>query len=226
MIFRFLIIVNVFSYYVLKADCSDLTYEECIYWSGYCEWNEDTGLCQNLAGGGGDDDIQFGPYQFDYLTEADSIRGSELYNGTLLYFPLDANPPYSSIVLIDAFGDEFGLQSWARYFSSYGFIAMTIGNFDRSTRDGNSEWDYADRALGLLDAIETIKQENTRELSPLFGQVDTISFAVSGYSTSGGGCSYGCYNGFNSQNCNPTKPCSSIFRFYKLPSRNRLLLSY
>ena len=187
MIFRFLIIVNVFSYYVLQADCSDLTYEECIYWSGYCEWNEETGLCQNLAGGGGDDDIQFGPYQFDYLTEADSIRQSDLYNGTLLYYPLDANPPYSSIVLIDAFGDEFGLQSWARYFSSYGFIAMTIGNFDRSTRDSNSDWDYADRALGLLDAIETIKQENIRELSPIFSQVDTSNFAVSGYSTSGGG---------------------------------------
>ena len=58
---------------------------------------------------------------------------------------------------MDAFGDEFGLQSWARYFSSYGFIAMTIGNFDRSTRDSNSDWDYADRALGLLDAIEPKK---------------------------------------------------------------------
>ena len=115
MTFRFLIIINVFSYYVLQADCSDLTYEECIYWSGYCEWNEETGLCQNLAGGGGDDDdIQFGPYQFDYLTEADSIRQSDLYNRTLLYYPLDANPPFSSIVLIDAFGDEFGLQRWAR----------------------------------------------------------------------------------------------------------------
>ena len=43
---------------------------------------------------------------------------------------------------------------------------MTIGNFDRDDRDGDSEWDYADRALGLLDAIETIKQENIRELSP------------------------------------------------------------
>ena len=184
--FHLLIIINVFSYYVLKADCSDLTYEECIYWSGYCEWNEETGLCQDV-GGGGDGDIEFGPYQFDYLTEADGIRESDLYNGTLLYYPLEADFPHASIVLIDAFGDEFGLQGWAQYFSSFGFIAMTIGNFDRTVRDGDSEWDYADRALGLLDAIETIKQENIRDLSPLFGKVDTSRFAVSGYSTSGGG---------------------------------------
>ena len=182
--FRLLIIFNIFSYYVLEADCSDLTYEECIYWSGYCEWNEETGLCQDVGGGGG---IEFGPYQFEYLTEADGIRETDLYNGALLYYPLEANPPYASIVLIDAFGDEYGLEGWAQYFSSYGFIAMTIGNFDRTVMDGDSEWDYADRALGLLDAIETIKQENIRELSPLFGKVDTSRFAVSGYSTSGGG---------------------------------------
>ena len=184
MLFRLLIIFNIFSYYVLEADCSDLTYEECIYWSGYCEWNEETGLCQDVGGGGG---IEFGPYQFEYLTEADGIRETDLYNGALLYYPLEANPPYASIVLIDAFGDEYGLEGWAQYFSSYGFIAMTIGNFDRTVMDGDSEWDYADRALGLLDAIETIKQENIRDLSPLFGKVDTSRFAVSGYSTSGGG---------------------------------------
>ena len=182
--FRLLIIFNIFSYYVLEADCSDLTYEECIYWSGYCEWNEETGLCQDVGGGGG---IELGPYQFEYLTEADGIRETDLYNGALLYYPLEANPPYASIVLIDAFGDEYGLEGWAQYFSSYGFIAMTIGNFDRTVMDGDSEWDYADRALGLLDAIETIKQENIRDLSPLFGKVDTSRFAVSGYSTSGGG---------------------------------------
>ena len=28
MFFRFVIIINVFSYYVLQADCSDLTYED------------------------------------------------------------------------------------------------------------------------------------------------------------------------------------------------------
>jgi len=179
-IFLFFILSN-----ILSADCSDLDYDECIYWSGYCEWNDDTGMCEDAAGGG--DDVSYGPYEYDYLTESDGIRGSTLYNGTLLYYPIDAIPPYESIVLIDAFGDEYGLQGWARYYASYGFIAMTIGNFDSRSRDFDSEWDYADRALGLLDAIETIKEENERDQSPLIGSVDTSSFSVSGYSTSGGG---------------------------------------
>ncbi len=187
MLFRFLLVANLLSYFVIKADCSDLSYEDCIYWSEYCEWDEESGMCQDVGGGGGGNDINYGPFQFEFLTESDGIRQSSLYNGTLLYYPIEASPPLASIVLMDAFGDEYGLQAWAQYFASYGFIAMTIGNFDRANRDGNSEWDYADRALGLLDAIETIKQENSRELSPLYSQVDTSSFAVSGYSTSGGG---------------------------------------
>jgi len=180
----FLIIICFYVFPILHADCSDLDYEDCIYWSGYCEWNDDLEECQDVDGGG---DIEYGPYQFEFLTEDNGIRQSSLYNGTLLYYPLEGNPPYASIVLIDAFGDEYGLQGWAEYYASYGFIAMTIGNFDRSIRDGDSEWDYEDRAIGLLDAIETIKEENERELSPLFNGVDTNSFVVSGYSTSGGG---------------------------------------
>ena len=35
------------------ADCSDLDYSDCIYWSSDCEWNEDTETCQYI--GGGDD---------------------------------------------------------------------------------------------------------------------------------------------------------------------------
>ena len=169
----------------LYADCSDLDSTQCLEWATYCEWNEDIGECQEIGGGGGGNND--GPYEYEYLTEEDGIRQSTLYNGTLLYYPIDGEPPYASIILMNAFGDEYGLQSWAEFYASHGFIAMTIGNFDREIRDFDSEWDYADRAIGLLDAIETVKAENLRQLSPLLGQVDTNSFAVSGYSTSGGG---------------------------------------
>ena len=87
---------------------------------------------------------------------------------------------------MNAFGDEYGLQSWAEFYASHGFIAMTIGNFDREIRDFDSEGDYADRAMGLLDAIETIKEEQWRADSPLLGMVDTSRFIVSGYSMGGG----------------------------------------
>jgi len=57
---------------------------------------------------------------------------------------------------------------------------MTIGT--------NSIFDFPDdRAAGLLDAIETLRQENTRADSPLLGNIDTERFAVSGWSMGGGG---------------------------------------
>ena len=163
------------------ADCSDLGYDDCIYWSGYCEWNEETNVCQDAGGGAGGDG------NYDVLTEADGIRPSDLYNGALLYYPTDGTPPYESIILMPAFGEASGMNGWAQFYASNGYIAMTIGNFDRSMRDWDSEWDYADRGLGMLDAMETIKAENVREQSPLYGSVDTTSFSVSGHSTSGGG---------------------------------------
>ena len=182
---RLVFLASTFLINNLYADCSDLDSTQCLEWSTYCEWNEDIGECEEIGGGGGGNNN--GPYEYGYLTEEDGIRQSSLYNGTLLYYPIDAEPPYASIILINAFGDEYGLQGWAEFYASHGFIAMTIGNFDREIRDFDSEWDYADRAIGLLDAIETVKAENLRQLSPLLGQVDTSSFAVSGYSTSGGG---------------------------------------
>ena len=48
----------------------------------------------------------------------------------------------------------------------------------------NDTWEA--RGLGLLDAIETVKQENNRDDSPLYNMIDINSFAVSGYSMGGG----------------------------------------
>ena len=49
---RLIFITQFFTLSILYAECSDLTYEECIYWSGYCEWNEESGQCQDAGGGG------------------------------------------------------------------------------------------------------------------------------------------------------------------------------
>ena len=54
--FRILIVINLFSYFLIKADCSDLSYEDCLYWSGFCVWDEESGICQDVDGGGGDND--------------------------------------------------------------------------------------------------------------------------------------------------------------------------
>ena len=41
--------LSILSY--LKAECSDLDSNECVQWSQYCEWDEDTDQCTDLGGG-------------------------------------------------------------------------------------------------------------------------------------------------------------------------------
>ena len=36
----------------LNAECADLSYADCIYWSAFCEWNNETGQCQEIGSGG------------------------------------------------------------------------------------------------------------------------------------------------------------------------------
>ena len=66
----------------LHAECSDLDSTECLQWEEYCEWNEEQNQCQEIGGGNGN--IEFGPYQYSFLTESDGIRVSTNYNGALL----------------------------------------------------------------------------------------------------------------------------------------------
>ena len=165
------------------SECSDLNQTDCAAYPDYCTWNEEQNSCEDNGGGGTNN----GPYEYTYLTELDGLQSSDLYSSGFLYYPIDASPPYKSVVLIDAFGSEPGLINWAQFYASHGYIAMSIGNLDETLRDSNSDWDYMDRAIALLSAIETVKSENGRQISPLFNMIDTSSFAVSGYSTSGGG---------------------------------------
>ena len=164
----------------MYAECSDLNYADCIYWSQYCEWNDETEQCQEI-GGGGDNDLELGPYDFETITESDGLRnGPDYYNG-ILYYPIDAEPPFKSIIFTPGYGSgSTSMSDWAEYFVSYGFTSMIIG-----PNDEENEW-HIGRAEGLIDAIETVKQENDRIDSPVYGMIDSDSFIVSGYSMGGG----------------------------------------
>ena len=41
---------------LLNAECIDLNYNDCLYWSQFCEWNEEVGQCQDIGDGQGDND--------------------------------------------------------------------------------------------------------------------------------------------------------------------------
>ena len=163
----------------IYSECSDLNYADCLYWSYYCEWNDETNQCQDIGGGGENDDL--GPYEYQIITESDGLRNGPDYRDGRLYYPIDGIIPLKSIVLTPGWsGDSGSMASWAEYFSSYGFIAMTIGPNDEINDS------HEMRAEGLIDAIETIKQEELRIESPIFGMIEPNSFIVSGYSMGGG----------------------------------------
>ena len=162
----------------LYAECSDLDSLECSQWAEYCEWNEETGQCQEIGGGG---DTQYGPYQFSSINESNGLRNGPDYTDGVLYYPIDADPPYGSVVLTPGW-DSGGssMSSWGEFYASHGFLAMTIGP------NNQSDDTHEQRAEGLLDAITTIKEEQVRTASPLVGLIDTNRFIVSGYSMGGG----------------------------------------
>ncbi len=126
--------------------------------------------------------LEYGPYTTDTLIESDGLRDGEDYAGATLYFPTDGLPPYSSIVIVPGYDTpESSIRGWGPFYASHGIVAMTIGtNFPSN--------DFPEqRAIALLDAIETLREENTRSDSPLNQQLNINSFAVSGWSMGGGG---------------------------------------
>jgi len=165
----------------IYAECYELNQADCLYWSYYCEWNEETNQCQEIGGGGGDGGEADGPYDYQIITESDGLRNGPDYLDGRLYYPIDAEPPFKSIIFTPGYGGgSTSMADWAEYFASYGFTAMIIG-----PNDEINEW-HIGRAEGLIDAITTIKQENERMASPLYGMIDSDSFIVSGYSMGGG----------------------------------------
>ena len=141
---------------LIHSECSDLGYDLCIQYSQFCEWNEATSECEDITDG--DSNTNYGPYQFSSFNESNGLLASDSYLGSTVFYPIDSQPPYSSIVIVPgAFSSEQTLHQWGQYYASHGFIAMTIGINDYFNDD------MSDLAYSLLDAIEVLKQENIRE---------------------------------------------------------------
>lgn len=122
-----------------------------------------------------------GPYTYQTIVETDGMRDGPDYFGSTLYYPIDADGPFSSIVLVPGFvSPEFAVSTWGPYLASHGIIVMTIGT--------NILTDLPeDRAYALLDAVLTLQEENNRENSPVYQQIDVTKISVGGHSMGGGG---------------------------------------
>ncbi len=122
-----------------------------------------------------------GPYQVATLTEADGIRNGPNYLGATVYYPTNATPPFMSIAIVPGFTAlPSSVAAWGPFYASHGIVAIIIGT--------NSIFEYPEaRAIALIDALETMRQENFRNTSPLENKLDIDKFAVSGWSMGGGG---------------------------------------
>ena len=122
-----------------------------------------------------------GPFAVQTLTEADGIRNGPQYSGATIYYPTNATPPFASIAIVPGFtAAPSSVEEWGPFYASHGIVAIIIGT--------NSSFDFPEaRATALIDALETIKQENVRNTSPLQGVLDLDKLAVSGWSMGGGG---------------------------------------
>ena len=122
-----------------------------------------------------------GPYSVAALDEEDGIRNGPDYNGATIYYPTNGIPPYASIAIVPGFtAAPSSVEQWGPFYASHGIVTIIIGT--------NSPIDFPEaRAYALIDALETIKQENIRPASPLLGDLNLEQLAVSGWSMGGGG---------------------------------------
>jgi len=122
-----------------------------------------------------------GPYSVNNIDESSGIRNGPDYDGSTIYYPVNNNGNYASIVLVPGYmNTELTIQNWGPFLASHGIVTMTIGT--------NSMLDtHTQRKHALLDAIISLKNENNRLGSPLYAKLDTTIIAVGGFSKGGGG---------------------------------------
>ncbi len=120
-----------------------------------------------------------GPYSVQRYTSG--FRVGPNFPGGTVWYPEDGVPPYASIAIIPGFvSPRAVIEGWGPFLASHGIVAFTI--------DTNLVTDEPrQRSRALLNALESLKAENTRIGGPLVGRLDTERLAVGGHSMGGGG---------------------------------------
>lgn len=119
-----------------------------------------------------------GPFKVAQITEG--FRNGPDFRDATIYYPADAEPPYAMIVFCPGFlGTQASDRPWGPFMASHGIVFMNI--------DTNSTSDSVQvRTKAELDALESLKAENTREGSPLKGKLALDRFGLMGWSMGGG----------------------------------------
>jgi hypothetical protein len=116
-----------------------------------------------------------------HATESYDLRGIGC-----VYYPTDAEPPFSAVAISDGFGGTGGCgvtqtNRWGPFYASHGIVAMIVntGSGDQPNQ----------RGAALSDGIEGFKAENENSSSPLFEKL-AGRYGTSGFSMGGGGTTY------------------------------------
>ncbi len=133
-----------------------------------------------------------GPYQTtSYAANAVAFEATMAYDVTSahIYYPTgSAVPPFAAIAIVPGFtAAESSIAAWAPFLASWGIVTMTIGTSNPMTGASDTSVLPPVRADALIDALTTIKDENTRSGSPLMGKLDVTRLATAGWSMGGGG---------------------------------------
>ena len=122
------------------------------------------------------------PHSVAQLREIDGLRDGPLYRGATIFYPIELSHPLASVVIVPGWSSsERSIRRWGPFYASHGIVTMTIGT-NNPPRDFPQE-----RADALIDAMATLRAENTRDGSPIFKRLDLSRIAVSGWSMGGGG---------------------------------------
>ena len=131
-----------------------------------------------------------GPWDVRSLKESDGLRNGPDYDGATIYYPVfgaDTPTPdhkFSIMAFCPGFrGSERSMAPWGKFMASHGVVAITLGT--NSLSDSPPA-----RGRALLDALETVRMENTRAGSPLLGKLAIDRVGVAGWSMGGGGAQH------------------------------------
>lgn len=117
-----------------------------------------------------------------YATYTSGFADSPAFAGATIYYPTNAASPFAGVAVAPGWAEtQANTEGWGRFLGSHCFVVIT---FDMN----NATQDLPDRrATALLAAVDTLKAENGRSGSPLFGKMYPDRYAIMGHSMGGGG---------------------------------------
>ena len=120
-----------------------------------------------------------GPYTVKTTTSG--YKDEPNFSAATIYYPTDADPPFAAVAICPGFtATQSSVSAWGPFLASHGIVVMTI--------DTNSTGDsVVQRSSALMDALDSLKAENSRADSPLMGKLDTARMGLMGWSMGGGG---------------------------------------